>query len=85
MTSLKTTEEGIIQEATVSPADAVELSVASVVAAVLSEVDCINALKEEHRMALEAFLCGQDVFTLPPTLFGKNITANVAHHLNRKP
>lgn len=37
MTSLKTTEEGIIQEATVSPADAVEVSMASAVAAVLSE------------------------------------------------
>lgn len=63
MTSLKTTEQGIIQEATVSTANAVDLSIASAVATVLSEVDCINALKEEHRKALEAFLMSMDVQT----------------------
>lgn len=47
---------------TASPAAAEEISLDAAVAAVLSEVDGIVALKK--RTALKAFLCVQHVFTL---------------------
>lgn len=41
-------------------------------AAVLSELDVILTLNEEHKTALKAFLGGQDVFAVIPAGFRKS-------------
>ena len=44
-----------------------EVSVDTVTASVLSELESISASEEEQRMVLKTFLHGKDVFTLLPT------------------
>lgn len=58
---------------TVSLAIAKKISVDDAVAAVLSEVEGMLALKDEQRMALKVFLGGKDVLTLLLTGCGKSI------------
>lgn len=47
-------------------ADAKEISTDAAVAAVLSELDGISTIKEEHRMILMAFFKWTQCFLLPP-------------------
>lgn len=53
-------------------AAAKEKSVDAAVAALLTELSGIFALKEEQRAALTAFLCGKAVFCFTLDIFGKS-------------
>lgn len=55
-----------------------EIGTDAAMAAPLTELDHIFTLKEQMR-ALKAFLCGQNIFDLLPTGFGKR-QLNTAEH-----
>ena len=50
-----------------------EVSVDTVIASVISEVESISSLTDEQRAALMDFIHGKDVFTLLLTGFGKSL------------